>query len=36
MDTAFMNSRTCKTADLHGLILNLANKINLKSCFIKS
>ena len=23
MDTIFMNSRTCKTADLHGLLLNL-------------
>ena len=36
MDTIFMNPRTCKTADPHGLILNLTNKKNLKSCFVKS
>ena len=30
MDTIFMNSENSKTSDLHGLLLNLPDKINLK------
>ena len=30
MDTIFMNSENSKTSDPHRLLLNLANKINLK------
>ena len=30
MDTKFMNSAYNKTFDLHGLLLNLADKTNLK------
>ena len=30
MDTIFMNSRNSKTAELHSLLLNLANRLNLK------
>ena len=30
MDTMLMNSRNSKTSDLHKLLLNLSNKINLK------
>ena len=30
MDTIFMNSKNGKTSDPHGLLINLANKINLK------
>ena len=29
MDTIFMNSENSKTADLHGLLLNLTDKLNL-------
>ena len=31
MDTIFKNSKDSKTFDLHRLILNLSDKINLKS-----
>ena len=31
MDTTFMNSKNCQTSDVHILLLNLTNKINLKS-----
>ena len=31
MDTIFMNSENSKTSEPHRLILNLADKINLKS-----
>ena len=31
MDTIFMNSENSKTSDRHKLVLNLADKINLKS-----
>ena len=31
MDTVFMNSDNSKTSDPHRLLLNLSNKINLKS-----
>ena len=30
MDTTFMNSENIKTFDLHRLVLNIADKINLK------
>ena len=30
MDTIFMNSKNSKTSDLHSLLLNLADKIELK------
>ena len=30
MDTIFMNSQNSKTSDLHKLLLNLTDKINLK------
>ena len=30
MDTAFMNSKNCKTADPHRLLFNLTDKINLE------
>ena len=30
MDTTFMNSEDSKTSDLHRLLLNLADKINLQ------
>ena len=30
MDTIFMNSKNSEISDLHRLLLNLANKINLK------
>ena len=30
MDTKFMNSKNTGTSDLHRLILNLIDKINLK------
>ena len=30
MDSIFMKSRNTKTPDLHGLLLNLSDKINLK------
>ena len=30
MDTIFMNSRNSKTSNLHRLVLNLLDKINLK------
>ena len=30
MDTIFMNSENSKTSDLHRLLLNLLDKINLK------
>ena len=30
MDTIFMNSENNKTSDLHSLLLNLADRINLK------
>ena len=30
MDTIFMKSENSKTSDLHRLLLNLLNKINLK------
>ena len=30
MDAIFMNSKNSKTSDLHRLLLNLADKINLK------
>ena len=30
LDTIFMNSENCKTADLHRQLLNLSNKLNLK------
>ena len=30
MDTIFMNSENTKASDLHRLLLNLSNKINLK------
>ena len=40
MDSIFMNSKGFKTSDSHRILLNLANKINLKKviicCFIKS
>ena len=31
MDTIFMNSRNSKTSDPHRLLLNLSDKIDLKS-----
>ena len=31
MDTVFMNSDNSKTSDPHRLLLNLSDKINLKS-----
>ena len=31
MDTTFMNSKSSKISDPHRLLLNLSNKINLKS-----
>ena len=31
MDTIFMNSENSKTSDTHRLLLNLSDKINLKS-----
>ena len=31
MDTMFMNSENSKTSEPHRLLLNLADKINLKS-----
>ena len=30
MDTIFMNSQNSKTSDLHRLLLNLSDKINLE------
>ena len=30
MDTIFINSRNSKTSDLHRLLINLSDKINLK------
>ena len=30
MDTIFMNSKSSKTSDPHGILLNLSDKINLK------
>ena len=30
MDTIFMNSENCNTSEPHRLLLNLADKINLK------
>ena len=30
MDTTFMNSESSKTSDLHRLLLNISDKINLK------
>ena len=30
MDAIFTNSKNSETYDLHGLLLNLTNKINLK------
>ena len=30
MDTIFMNSKNIKTSDLHRLLINLLDKINLK------
>ena len=30
MDTIFMNSENSKTSDLHRLLLNLTDKINLR------
>ena len=30
MDTIFLNSKNSETSDLHRLLLNLSNKINLK------
>ena len=41
MDTIFMNSENCNTSEPHRLLLNLADKINLKRsdrcvAFIKS
>ena len=30
MDTIFMNSENNKTSEPHGLLLNIADKINLK------
>ena len=30
MDTIFMNSKHSETSDLHRLLINLTNKINLK------
>ena len=30
MDNVFMNSENSKTSDLHRLLLNLSDKINLK------
>ena len=30
MDSIFMKSRNTKTPDLHGLLLNLSDKMNLK------
>ena len=30
MDVIFMNSKNSKTSDLHGLLLNLSDKIDLK------
>ena len=36
MDTIFMNSKNSKKSDLHRLLPNLTDNINLKrSCFIK-
>ena len=40
MDTLFMNSENSKTSDPYRLLLNLADKINIKKsdkyfCFIK-
>ena len=31
MNTIFMNSKTSKTSDPHRLLINLTDKINLKS-----
>ena len=41
MDTIFMNSGNSKTSDLHSILLNLSDEINLKRsdkkcCSIKS
>ena len=41
MDTVFMNSGNSKTSDLHSILLNLSDEINLKRsdkkcCSIKS
>ena len=38
MNTIFMNSKNSKTSDLHRLLLNLTDKIDLgrKDCFVKS
>ena len=39
MDVIFMNSKNSKTSDLHGLLLNLSGKIDLKKshkCFALS
>ena len=30
MDTIFVNSKSSKTSDPHGILLNLSDKINLK------
>ena len=30
MDSTFMNSRNSKISDLHSLLVNLSDKINLK------
>ena len=30
MDTIFMNSKSSRTSDLHRILLNLTDKINLK------
>ena len=30
MDTVFMNSKSSKTSDPHGILLSLSDKINLK------
>ena len=39
MDTIFINSENSRTSEYHVLLLNLANKIDLRSelncCFIK-
>ena len=40
MDTIFMNSENSRTSEFYVLLLNLTNKIDLRSekncCFIKS
>ena len=37
MDTIFMNSNNSKTSDLHRLLLNLSDKIDvIICCFVKS